>query len=1493
MRMLIPSASLAVAAISLLSSPALSQTLTCGRTTQPPVIDAQPTDDCWQDAMMATDFSVLGSGGAERAFRQTTVRAAWDDSALYLHAICLEPDPASITANVTDRDGETWMEDCMEVFLQPDTAKPRYFHFISNARGVLYDEMNEAAGFDAEVEIRAEIGESAWQVEMAIPWGELGPNAPQPGDEWGFNVGRVHRPQEPMEWTTWARLEKGVVKYGLPKLFGRLAFAAEPKPGRVSDLDLPEGLVANPDFSELRGERPDKWGLSGHSSFSEIAPMSRHYGIRNDGDYGIASQALNVPIKAGDIFTVYAVLRASKDATVGIAVVQEMDDGRPDDLYPFWNISASAHFKQYTGRIVVDKDAKRFKSVNLYRSNRKGWVEYTYVQVLPGLHGVRGITEAERCTREDERGIGEPWPTPAVRAFKPLPGGPLKTLIFIGEFQRDAVELAQRLDMDYDLVYCPTYRRSGKVDSVVAFGANKVLRKLSRHEYDLIILAGRPSEETVVRDILESVRGSAGLLVVEPLSGGPAAKPEVFQRLLDELPEDALPPERLAEVLGALDPDALTQTSNAQEILKSLAVRELDEGRIARLTWSAKVPGLTPFAPGVCEYWEYRWAALCKAALWAARRQPSSRISSAVCGDTLTIRIASPEADPLELTVQWDGRLDMVGEDRTITGPFQQGTAQTVVAVNQMIRRTRGPNVARVLLSDKEGHALDVAACLIPTPASQVEILEVVAPNEVHPGDEIPVGITYHSRAGNAATLKAELSDAFDRVVSRSALPVNDPGEHEAALKLVARSPMSVYHRIVVTVADEQGALIDRAERDLFVPEANADHLSDFHLGVGYAAMHVRCPEYLQDHLTRFLRAQGVQAVTVNEYMIQRGMVAFGGMVSGGMRQGGPEHARKACFSDAQQIKALAERTVQGVGKKRLWGFFGYNMEDEVHLHQQGSVEVCNSEHCARAFRNWARQTYEKIEVANAEWSTSYKSFDEIPVPLLADMKGAANPARWVDFRLFMERVWAGAYAAAHEAVREAFPEVSMSFTNPYKYNSLSGVDFSLWTPHEEVLLRYFHRHVVDRNRSWSRAPMVSWFGYRRTAEQSGHFVWWFALNGGVIPIWWNPVEPWAYAGKEGFTPWYLCGPLWRPTGRSEAVTRAAEDLQAGIGKLLRVGDPAPAEVAILHSQPSMHVLYAEAAIELGRPTQTGYSRYRASDDAIAAALKRHAFAYRYVLPEQLTGEHLDGVRLLALPSCVALSEESIAALREFVERGGKLLADAMPGTHDAHGKPRGASPVADLFATDSAVCLGPYGDAETAEPLDEAIARLGVRPQTAWHTSEGALPAHTELYRFRLGAGEYLGIVRETTEEAEAEGPITIKLPETRYVYDCRERQLLGKLDELELDVPAGGARFLALLPYAPEGVEAEASVNGDTLRIAASVTGAAKPTDHVFRIEVTPPGAEAPAFWYSSNVLAKEGRADVTIPLALNDPRGFWRIKVRDVATGLTTDTQAGVET
>ncbi len=100
--------------------------------------------------------------------------------------------------------------------------------------------------------------------------------------------------------------------------------------------------------------------------------------------------------------------------------------------------------------------------------------------------------------------------------------------------------------------------------------------------------------------------------------------------------------------------------------------------------------------------------------------------------------------------------------------------------------------------------------------------------------------------------------------------------------------------------------------------------------------------------------------------MIKRGMMAFGGTIGGGMAYKGASNVREPSFCDPAQVQALADRTVENASARQHWGFFGFNMTDEVHLQQNTAVEVDASENALAGWRKWAREEHGTIAAANA-----------------------------------------------------------------------------------------------------------------------------------------------------------------------------------------------------------------------------------------------------------------------------------------------------------------------------------------------------------------------------------------------------------------------------------------------------------------------------------------------------------------------------------------------
>lgn len=191
----------------------------------------------------------------------------------------------------------------------------------------------------------------------------------------------------------------------------------------------------------------------------------------------------------------------------------------------------------------------------------------------------------------------------------------------------------------------------------------------------------------------------------------------------------------------------------------------------------------------------------------------------------------------------------------------------------------------------------------------------------------------------------------------------------------------------------------------------------------------------------------------------------------------------------------------------------------------------------------------------------------------------------------------------------------------------------------------------------------------------------------------------------------------------------------------------------------------------------------------------------------------------------------------------------------------------------------------------------VGVRPEIEVSGVDGGDLYGCEVFKWKNKEAVYLGLLKNPSLTFSDTGPeligasekvfrretrVRVRLPKRLHIYDIRERRYLGFLDVLETTVPAYEPRLLALTPYRVTGVKlyVKPSVEpGEQVPVRASLAREPESfNDTVFRVEVYDPEGRLVEY-YSANHKAVGGVLETEIPLALNDPEGLWRVKVRDV--------------
>jgi len=833
--------------------------------------------------------------------------------------------------------------------------------------------------------------------------------------------------------------------------------------------------------------------------------------------------------------------------------------------------------------------------------------------------------------------------------------------------------------------------------------------------------------------------------------------------------------------------------------------------------------------------------------------------------------------------------------------------------------------------------------------------------------------------AAREVGFEAELFDMYGRLVaSQAERVVIAAGKSGQKLVLPTAGSLTTLNRARLRVSDAKG-LLGQAEAYVYLPESSPAW-DDYLVSTSQFSNRNR---YLRPYFSTVARDIGIEGMVVplgytTEVLQQAAPIMYWGAAdvrAFGYNFHGEENstARKPCLSDPEtRTKVSAAYEKLGEELKPYGPMAIASLEDESELSgaRFSNLEVCTSEFCTRRYREWLEGHYKTIDALNREWDSTYGSFGQIEPMTFEEARRRANPAPWVDWRTFMEHVWLDALLLTRQGVKKHYPEVRMGFSNSFGQMPFSGWDFATLSRHVDMTIEYptiidhlmppknddaFEadnlpmdiaiRQKLDIRRSFmdDACPSPGWIWYDRSRQGAELKPWWMAFIGarGCTP--WGPDSLGVQSGATRMSFWAFIHPLLAHTQSSRWLADSLGDLNRGVGKIFVDYDKAPAAVAVLYSQPSMHLAWAWSDVEsaFNPKTDSLYAWYYKSRVNVTRLLREQGLSYRFVDSSQIDSGGLRQYRALFLPCSLCLSDETLDQIRRFAEGGGLVIADIGAGAADVHGKPLDDRRlVRDLFGiTRTAVCrkVEPRAVMTAADgkiPMPEGMRLAGgdtlAAPQSA---GEAGLPAIvvSELGRgravylngflgynlpsrkwmrdllgsagvpsparitsggqehmgyesaaFSRGGIRVLGILRLRNEDH----PTQVQVAERGHLYDVRGGKYLGLTDTAQFDLSEKAAAVLALVPYEIRGVELrvrpERTGSGGEVAVDASVTGSeGRLGDHVLRVEVyDPSGCLSRA--YTDNVLAVGGRWQGNIPTAANDQPGAWRVAVCDVISG-----------
>jgi len=343
-----------------------------------------------------------------------------------------------------------------------------------------------------------------------------------------------------------------------------------------------------------------------------------------------------------------------------------------------------------------------------------------------------------------------------------------------------------------------------------------------------------------------------------------------------------------------------------------------------------------------------------------------------------------------------------------------------------------------------------------------------------------------------------------------------------------------------------------------------------------------------------------------------------------------------------------------------------WNEPEQCHLYRapEKDKQVCFCPACRKKFIGWLTEKYGSPEQLNRIWGRCYTGWNQIELPRTAEAFG--DYLDWREFHLdtmTAEAEWrletVRRLDPSHPVYLHVVPNTSRIF------NAVTGVDdFALARRCDVFASTNFASPIWSMLTTSAAEGKPAYnvechIGTGMTNLHPRHIAYEDIIR---------DFAPQLGMGLRGFMFWQYHAetlgfesPAWgvaKPDGSIGSIGIAAEQFMAHLGpyveEILAAAPPKP-EIAIWKGRRNELFQYAiYGSLESFANTMEAY----------ANALYSGGYSCRFVDDEAII-RGLDGVKLLILPMCYALSSELAGALDAFVRRGGTLLCEAHPGGYD------------------------------------------------------------------------------------------------------------------------------------------------------------------------------------------------------------------------------------
>ena len=197
-------------------------TVNVPRASIPPVIDGDLFEKAWAKSVPLSPFYQVDA--ITPANEPTQGFLLWDEQYFYIGARIYDSQMRQVQITQPNPDSAVWLDDTLEILVDPNPATPTYHHLVINPIGTVFDQHIEAnypldsnlktaykriakPDWDSRAQVKTRITPTFWSVEVALPRDALEPSSLK---NWRFNLHRkiqgdpTESPSKPTEYSYWS-----------------------------------------------------------------------------------------------------------------------------------------------------------------------------------------------------------------------------------------------------------------------------------------------------------------------------------------------------------------------------------------------------------------------------------------------------------------------------------------------------------------------------------------------------------------------------------------------------------------------------------------------------------------------------------------------------------------------------------------------------------------------------------------------------------------------------------------------------------------------------------------------------------------------------------------------------------------------------------------------------------------------------------------------------------------------------------------------------------------------------------------------------------------------------------------------------------------------------------------------------------------------------------------------------------------------------------------